>query len=160
MPRRRKCLTPRCRAVPPTDPHKAGWRAGLCRNCAKMAYKRAHTMRYAFSYHRASARRRGIVWALSFEEFSAFWMSHPEAWEAKRNRLLSSDTNKMRHNAADILEIDRKDANKGYEPGNIQLVTKRINVIRMWECRSKPPTFCVTSTRPGQEAEEEWDCPF
>ena len=131
----------------------------MCRNCARMAYKRAHPMRYAFMYHRASARRRGIPWALSFEDFSAFWLSHPEAWEAKVSRLLSSDSNKMRHNAADILEIDRIDPDKGYGAGNIQLATKRVNVIRMWECRSKPPTFAIGCRKSSQEEEGE-ECPF
>lgn len=117
-------------------------------------------MAYAYNFHKQNARSRGIPWSLSRDEFREFWEAHPDAWEQKRDRLLSSDTSKARMTNKDTLEMDRKDASKGYEADNIQIATKRVNVQRMWEDRRFKPDFVIICTYPVPASPEDDELPF
>lgn len=156
-----RCRGTFCRAEAGLNPRKAGFRGGLCRKCQQRSLKHSNPLAYAYRFHLNSARRRGIAWLLTLEQFRTFWeVNHPEAWALKVARMQSKDTNKMRHKAAEILEMDRVDPSKGYEPDNLRIATKRVNVQRMWECRSKPPTFEVTCREVVPVEDDGWECPF
>lgn len=96
-----------------------------CRRCRYRDRKRRATWRVAFQYHRANAKRRGIRFLLSFDEFMAVWEAEPEKMAEKEASLVTvGETCSW--------EIDRIDPALGYEVGNLQLVTKVVNVLRRW----------------------------
>lgn len=109
-----RCAEPYCR-------NKARKGRSICHKCKSRRYKRDNPFGYYYNSLRNNARARGIEFNLTREEFEAFWRRHPEEWEAKKRDDVSR------------WEIDRKDNRKGYEAGNLQLLTKRKNVIKYHE---------------------------
>lgn len=65
--------------------------------------KRAHTVEYRFLSYRGQAKRRGVVFALTFEEFKKVW----------GKSCFYCGKQKSRNG------VDRIDNKKGYERGNI-----------------------------------------
>jgi len=86
-------------------------------------------MKYAYQMHRSNAKRRkpdhfrnGIPFELSFEEFEALWMAHPEKWEEKKRSMLGESRFKCQW------EIDRIDPYQGYHKDNVRIVSKIVNI--------------------------------
>ena len=77
-------------------------------------------MKYYYNSHKQNAKRRGIPFNLSYQEWRLFWNRHPKQWIEK----ISDQVN---------WEIDRLDINRGYELNNIQLLEKYKNVQKWYE---------------------------
>ncbi len=93
----------------------------ICHKCKSRKYKRENPFGYYYNSLRNNARARGIEFNLTRAEFEAFWKRHPKKWAAKKRDEVSR------------WEIDRKDNRRGYEAGNLQLLTKRKNVKKYYE---------------------------
>lgn len=90
--------------------HKRG---GFCRRCAEHRYKARHPYAYALNKLRNNARRRGIPFELTLEEFIMF--------------CDLTDYMSASGRFADCLSIDRIDPKRGYTLDNIQAVTVSVN---------------------------------
>lgn len=99
-----------CKRRPPTPKHLT------CRRCRYEKEKKDY-YRWSFGVHRRNAKRRGIAWDLTLEQFTAFAVEHD---------LIKKAGIKKRS-----LHVDRKDPTKGYVDGNIQPLTNRKNVQKM-----------------------------
>lgn len=73
-------------------------------------------MRAAYAQLRDHARERKIPFAISFEDFQKF---------ARKSRYLD-----RRGPFAMCLTVDRKNNLRGYEPGNIQPLTRSANSVK------------------------------
>jgi len=108
---RKICSTPGCskRAVM----HKT-----KCAACRSALYKEHHPFRYYFNLHKQKAKQRKIPWELTIDQFREIWINSGK-WEAK---LAGGDW-----------QMDRKDVNKGYVKGNIQIIKKQLNIEKFWQ---------------------------
>jgi len=95
-----KCLTPHCR-------NKARTHRNYCNTCRGHAYD--DPMRRLFRNLKAHAKRRGKVFLLEFDVFSALAMAAGYLVRAGREKH--------------CLHVDRIDPRLGYEPGNIRFIT-------------------------------------
>jgi hypothetical protein len=109
----------------------------LCNNHAKELSRLRNPIRTTFVEKRSNAKRRGIVWTLTLEEYTEVVMQQ----EYMDNR------GNQRH----CLHIDRKDNTKGYEVGNLRIITCSENVAKGNKERRK--AFVVIP-------ESEDNCPF
>lgn len=78
------------------------------------AYRQRNPMRYAFLNLRSNAKRRGVPFELTFEDFSTF--------AVEVDYLYWKGISKKAYH------IDRIDPNKGYLKDNIQLMTNEANI--------------------------------
>ena len=81
------------------------------------AWRAAHPLKAAFAHLRSNARQRGITFALSLEEFASF---------CERTDYLT----RKGCLETDALQVDRIDASRGYEPGNITVLTLSENAAK------------------------------
>jgi len=100
------CHASRCR-------NKATKKNRYCPRCNARRYKVLHPENYAFQKLKYSARRRGIEFYLSVEDFKKFWDEHG----------LYEGYGKQ----ADNLTVDRIDSMGPYILDNIQPLTNREN---------------------------------
>lgn len=108
----RKCETAYCRGTPRKYRRK-------CEKCRKREYARRHPFRYHYNALRGNARRRGKNFDLTFDEFKALWLEHPEKWAVKKRPGVECPW-----------QMDRIDNTKGYTAGNIQIIEKRKNILK------------------------------
>lgn len=101
-----KCTTPFCR-------NKKATNRTVCHKCKAHKYKQSHPIEYAYANLRANAKRRGKEFNLSLSDFRNFVIS--------TGYLLNTGKD------ADSLTIDRIDNTKGYEIGNIEILTRGQN---------------------------------
>lgn len=87
----------------------------LCNKCQSREFRANNPDRYAFNALKDSAKKRGIPFGLSFEEFRAFCLSHPEYLPGRGRRSFH-------------LHLDRIDASRGYFADNIQVLSATINI--------------------------------
>lgn len=97
-----KCSTPRCRRA-------AGKKQRLCPRCWYRRYAETNPIGCAFNNIRKRARQRGHPFTLTREEFAR--LVTESGWIEKRGKTAKS------------LSIDRIDPRRGYEPGNVRVVT-------------------------------------
>jgi hypothetical protein len=102
--KRRKglCLTPFCSRAAAPGKH-------YCHRCRKRSWYQANPISYKYSVLKNNARRRGIEFALTFEQFESFCMDirYHELSGKKRNSY----------------SIDRIDVRRGYVIDNLQVLT-------------------------------------
>ena len=98
----RKCVTKNCRGLGDRN------RPRCCR-CAKRLWREKNPVRDAYLNLKHHAKWRGVGFALSLQEFSDFCES------------TSYIQNKGR--TGDALAVDRIDGSRGYEVGNIRVLT-------------------------------------
>lgn len=106
IPDKQGCQVRGCR-------HEVRGQGRFCRRCRDRRYKSANPISYAWDKLRYNARRRGKVFTLTKEYFRRFC-------EVTGYVHASGKT-------AGSLSIDRIDSAKGYEPGNIQILTPADN---------------------------------
>lgn len=114
----RPCLTPGCKNM-------ARERRNYCCTCSSRKYD--SPLKVQFWNLRKSATRRGKVFTLTFEDFRVLAVES------------GYDIGSGRH--SHDLHIDRIDPDKGYEPGNVQVITARENVLKGFQERAgwRPP---------------------
>jgi hypothetical protein len=88
----------------------------LCSTHAKELSRLRDPIRATFVEKRSNAKRRGIAWDLTLEEYTEVVMQQ----EYMDNRGC------QRH----CLHIDRIDHTRGYEVGNLQIITCSENVVK------------------------------
>ena len=76
-----------------------------------------HEMYVAFGYHRVTSRLRGDGWDMSWETWRDLWLPH---W-SQRGRQ-----------AHDVC-MCRKDLEKGWQPDNVEIITRREHSKRVRE---------------------------
>lgn len=102
----KNCQTPHCRK-------KAAEQKNHCHRCIKAKARRSHPVKHAYYDLRTNAKRRGIEFNLSFEEFRAF--------------AVKMDYVAGRGRTRDSYHIDRIDPTKGYTKDNIQTLSNQMN---------------------------------
>lgn len=85
-----------------------------CSKCCLRRYRANHPINYAFHAIKDSAKKRNIPFSISFEDFSD-WCTETGYAENKGVCRLKN-------------HCDRIDDSKGYEKGNIQLLSERENI--------------------------------
>lgn len=133
----------------------------LCYKHKDQLYRERNPEKHLFNNLRKSAKRRGIEFVLTFAEFLAF--SKDKGYLDKHGK------------GKDDLAIDRLDVNKGYELGNIQVITASENTAkRNWydkmvrEGKIKPednpydndPAYVKALIDKWKRESEESDSPF
>jgi hypothetical protein len=101
-----KCFTKKCR-----KPAKSG---KYCYSCRQKRYKEKNPEYYAFYVLKNNAKRRGVVFGLTFEDFKKF--------------AIKTNYMKKKGTGSESLHIDRIDEKKGYFKGNIQVLSNSDNV--------------------------------
>ena len=98
------------------------------RFCAKHAhryYKEQHPIRYTYQGLKCNARRRGHKFTLTLEQFEKF---------CKENNYME-----LKGRTASSASIDRIDPSKGYEEGNLQVLSVAENSAKMHTDRDDCP---------------------
>lgn len=106
---RPKCLTKYCR-------RRARKHRRFCHTCRSRLYAAAHPDIISFNNLKKSARRRGIPFSLTIEQFRTF---------AARYDYLN-----RRGRSAESYTVDRKRSWEGYHAGNLQVLTNRKNAAK------------------------------
>ena len=109
------CKTRRCKGRPrnlSTHPNSSQH----CGSCAKTLWRMQNPVKAAYQSLKSSAKRRGISFSLTIEEWEAFVLP---------TRYMD-DKGKQRY----CLHVDRKEAHLGYEKGNLQILTCGENVAK------------------------------
>lgn len=102
----KKCTTKNCR--------KSAKRGCYCFSCAQNRYKEKNPERYAFYVLKNNAKRRGVVFGLTFDDFLKF--------------AIRTDYMAKKGITSTGFHIDRIDERKGYFKNNIQVLTNSDNV--------------------------------
>lgn len=91
----------------------------FCSKHSKRYQKYKNPYKYTFYQKKYRAKERGITWNLTLEEFIEF----------------CEETNYMelKGKTAEAASIDRKDPLKGYEKGNLQILSLTANSRKMHE---------------------------
>lgn len=90
-----------------------------CEVCKARKARLRHPVRFAYRDLRTNARRRGVPFTLTLEQFRE--LVGGTQWEKRRGRN------------PDSLTIDRIDPSLGYEPGNVRLLTHQTNSVREYD---------------------------
>lgn len=85
-----------------------------CWSCLKRAYAARHPMRYSFYVLKNNAKRRQVVFGLTFEDFKKF--------------AGKTDYMNGKGITSEAYHIDRIDERKGYFKNNIQMLTNSQNI--------------------------------
>lgn len=87
--------------------------------------KEKNPINHTFNLRRSRAKERGIEWNLTLAEFKQF---------CEENNYME-----LKGKSAGSASIDRIDPNKGYEVGNLQILTLAQNSAKMHEDRDDCP---------------------
>ena len=121
---------------------------GFCYRCYARNVKHRNPLKYAFDFHRRNALRRGHEWLLTYDQFKYFWeVLFPEFWELKKANILKPPTIAKVKQRTCLYELDRIDESLPYQWGNLQCVTKLINVDKSWHYRKRVMEWEVTCTK-------------
>lgn len=108
-----RCPVCRCRNAPRNlSDHPRSTQ--LCGSHAKEQWRLNNPVHCAFDNLRASARKRKIPFSLTFDQFKAVILPTRYMDDKGKTRL--------------CMHIDRKESTRGYEDGNIQVLTCTENV--------------------------------
>jgi hypothetical protein len=83
-----------------------------------------HIAGQRFSQWKAGAERRGLPWNLTIDEIESLWARQ------KGCCALTGDPMSLEKNDRNVISLDRIDSDRGYEVGNVQLTTWRVNEIK------------------------------
>lgn len=101
----RKCNTKGCRNwINPEKNHNY-----YCPKCASRRFKEAHPLKYSFIKLKARAKERGHAFTITYGYYER--LAIQSGYAAGKGR------------SADSLSLDRIDPRRGYEPGNLQVIT-------------------------------------
>ena len=92
-------------------------------------YKVRNPMKYSYKMLKDGARKRGIAFELSYQEWEAFWLANPAQWEEKRKSLTESHSTHGRTHR-DTWTIDRCNSDGPYAVWNIRLVRMSVNAAK------------------------------
>ena len=112
----------------------------LCATHAKELSRFRNPIGSTFVEKKSDAKRRGVSWSLTLEEYTKIVM--------QQNYM--DNRGCERH----CLHLDRKDSTKGYEVGNLQIITCVENVIKGNKERRKGYVYT-----PEEDVPED-NCPF
>lgn len=114
-PKKGECLIKFC-ARPPAIYWKRGVlkRESICQHCKSRQWRANNPILNAFKCIKSRAKRTGIAFSLTVQQFTTFCVV--TGFVEKRGRSSGS------------LHIDRIDPAKGYEVGNIQVLTATQNI--------------------------------
>lgn len=132
-----KCQTPYCRNKIKTGKH--------CSTCRYKKWREAHPVKYAYLNLKHNAKKRGVLFTITFEQF--------KQWCTKVKYIGFSGR------ASDSLTIDRRYNDIGYHIDNIQVKTRRDNVLKYvhYDYRVKRVSFTEMAPEP---VEQDEDLPF
>lgn len=102
---------------------KHGTKDRFCSTHTHRYQKYKNPYKYTFNQKKNRAKERGIEWKLTLQEFIDFCEEH-NYMETKGRRATSAS-------------IDRIDPNKGYEKGNLQILSLSANTKKMHVDNSK-----------------------
>jgi nitrate reductase beta subunit len=113
-----KCQAPKCRNK------VAGLH--LCNTCRSKKWREENPVKYAFYNLRNRAKQRGVLFTITFEDFKK-WCHRVDWIGMEKGR------------GSNARSIDRRHNDIGYHLDNIQVLTKRDNVIKYfsYDYRSK-----------------------
>jgi len=106
---RRKCSIPHCR-----KPARKGRR--ICEKHTKQHWRKSHPEHNAYLNLKSSAKKRGIYFKLTLEEFLKFAARY--------------DYTNNKGTASQSLTIDRRDPHLGYELSNLRVITNAANIAK------------------------------
>ena len=138
-----KCATKHCR-------NDAAKGRTICFKCKSARYKQNNPERHAYNTLKNNAKRRGVFFNLSFEEFKEFCYKYD--YIAGRGRTKES------------YSIDRIDNMKGYTKDNIQVLTLSENsskgkkILHAHYCPYERKVIAKVSTHHNTKLDvEDWD---
>ena len=117
----RRCASPNCL-------NDAAPENTFCYKCILRKWRANNPVRTAYNTLRDNAKRRGKVFTLTFEYFEEF---------CRANNYVE-----RRGNGSEDLTIDRIDPHRGYEPGNIQVLTRADNNRKKVSDAKKYKSIC------------------
>src|SRR5690348_12249634 len=128
-----KCETRGCRNKTNGSRH--------CNKCRSRKWRKTHPIEYAYYNLRNNAKRRGVHFTITIADF--------RQWCVKVNYI---GFKKGRH--AESFTVDRIHNDIGYHIDNIQVLTKRDNIVKYfsYDWRTKR---AYTYTLPGHETSKE-----
>lgn len=97
-----KCITKHCRK-------RKLIKGFYCASCVKRKYAERHPVKYAYTILKNNAKRRGVYFDLTFNQFSKFCTKYDYISGKGKTR--------------ESLSIDRIDNTKGYTESNIRVLT-------------------------------------
>lgn len=97
-----------------------------CRTCITKRYKSKYPLKYKLQTLKDNAKRRGIFFAISYDEFVTFVNENIDKFDLRGRTKMS-------------FHIDRIDETRGYTIDNIQLITNIDNVKKWLTWVSKNP---------------------
>lgn len=118
----------------------------LCEQHNKALYRANNPLRYAYVNLRDNARRRRKAFSLSFEEFQALVL--PTAYLDARGRTRY------------CLHLDRIDPLKGYEVGNLQIITCAENCHKGATSDKRKYVERLWVNQPALPIDGPGECPF
>lgn len=130
------CATKNCR--------KIAKKGNYCASCSIVRFSAKHPEKYAYFVLRNNAKRRGKVFTISFDEFLTF--------------ITKTKYMKKKGIEAQSLHIDRIDESKGYEPGNLQMLTNTQNIKKRLIYEWDQKKFHVIKNK--TDINEEYNYPF
>lgn len=107
-PRGQRCLVDRCGRRPSSRKDR------ICSRCKMRRWRLNNPMQASFNWLRSSAKKRHIVFELTFAEFSAWALE--TGYLDKRGKTIND------------FHCDRIDPEQGYKIGNLQLLPASENV--------------------------------
>lgn len=139
----RKCTTKHCRNI-------AAKRRTICYKCITAKYKEKNPVKYAYYVLRNNAKRRGVAFELTFDEFSEFCVKYD--YLAGKGRKKES------------YSIDRRDNTIGYLKSNIRVMTlgensrkgtKTLNAY--YDYYERKIIASVSTSKPVNEEDFDWN---
>lgn len=90
----------------------------LCATCRKRKARILHPLKHAFYDLRTNAKRRGISFDLTFDQFKKFAIKTEYVYGRGKSK--------------DSFHIDRINPNKGYTTDNIQVLSNELNQLKKY----------------------------
>lgn len=115
----RKCARKFCRHTVCRHHHNT-----TCSRCRARDYAERYPLHRRYYQLKFRAKERGVPFHLSRDYFLEFCAAH--GYEGRGGKKANSPS------------IDRIDAAKGYQPGNLQILTISLNSRKAWICCEKP----------------------
>jgi hypothetical protein len=109
------CITPFCTTAPKR--YKTGKVPLRCSACCRREWAEKNPEKYLYANLRGNARRRGKVFDISFEAFTAF-LTRENYLRRKRGRTKTS------------VSVDRDRNELGYIEGNLRAITIQANSVK------------------------------
>lgn len=115
---------------------RAGWKCKGCssyENKVRPSFHREFRLADIESFEK-NAAGRGFCWELSADTV-------PDLWKEQKGKCALSGIPLVKHPRT--WSIDRIDSDKGYEPANVQLVDKRLNMMKGAMAQEEFISLCI-----------------